>query len=181
MMRTTRMSENYEIAWARACELGRFRFADLIDTTGMALSTIQRWVMQWRMDGKVKVNGRSDAGQVFEVIEGLRAGAVRQPSREGPMEKLWRAMRMMREFTAIDLASHACTMDVLVSESDAEEYCRLLARGEYLRVRAKETPTRPARYRLVRDTGPRPPRLRQVRGIYDPNTEEFAQFAGRGK
>lgn len=87
---------------------------------------------------------------------------------------------MMGTFSAADLAAHSTTADITVTENHAKVYCsRLLAAG-YLRVVQKAAPpTRAAIYRLIRNTGPKPPQLQRVQQVFDPNTGQ-AHAAQRG-
>lgn len=87
---------------------------------------------------------------------------------------MWRSMRMLARFSAVDLAAHSTTETVNVSEATAQSYCSMLARTGYLRVVQKADPVRARKavYRLVRNTGPRPPMIQRVKQVFDPNTRE---------
>lgn len=88
----------------------------------------------------------------------------------GGTENMWRTMRMMREFTPRDIASHATTDTVAVSEGTAKQYCAKLLGAGYLRVVQKAVPNkRQASYRLIRNSGPKAPQIQRVRVVFDPN------------
>lgn len=89
-------------------------------------------------------------------------------------ERMWAVMRVLRSFTALDLAVHASVDDHVVAESDASHYCRSLARAGFLRV------VKPGTWRLnsARWRGPQPPRLRRDKHIHDPNTNTLYTPAG---
>lgn len=183
MKRTGKTSPQYDVAWNTAVTMNEFRLIDLIDKTGMAESTIRRWVMQWRMSGAVVERGTDQLGKIFSVADRSSASMARLGARSDKVEtaegNMWRAMRMMREFSARDIAAHACTQTVPVHEGDALRYCDMLARAEYLReTRRALSSGRPALFRLIRDTGPRPPRARRVTGVYDANVDTFIQLGG---
>lgn len=85
---------------------------------------------------------------------------------------MWRSMRMMPAFSAADLALHSTTETVSVTETTAQSYCSILSRTGFLRVVQKADPVRGRRavYKLVRNSGPRPPMIQRVKQVFDPNT-----------
>ncbi|MCC5965520.1 MAG: hypothetical protein JJU24_05225 [Natronohydrobacter sp.] len=87
---------------------------------------------------------------------------------------MWRSMHIKGSFSALDLAVHATTDTVNVSEATAQSYCSMLARTGYLRVVEKADPGRgrKAVYKLVRYTGPRPPMIQRIKQVFDQNTQE---------
>lgn len=92
----------------------------------------------------------------------------------GGTEAMWRTMQVLGEFTALDLAHHATTDRCAVSEATAATYVSILARSGYLKIvrPAQSRLARPAIYRLIRRSGPRPPQIQRVKQVYDPNTGE---------
>lgn len=86
-------------------------------------------------------------------------------------ERMWKVMRAMRRFTAVDLVQLA-----EVSWNFANRYCRALRYVGYLREDGIEKgPGRGRglkRYVLVKDTGPKAPVIRPVCEVRDPNTGE---------
>lgn len=83
--------------------------------------------------------------------------------------QLWRAMYMGRDFTYSDLI-HSASIEI--PEATAKDYCKRLLAAGYLKVLIKADPhkARPAKYRLIRHSGPAAPQVQRVRQIYDPNT-----------
>jgi hypothetical protein len=90
-------------------------------------------------------------------------------------------MRGLRSFTPTDIAAHASTDLVQVVTADAHAYCRVLLAGGYLRVERKASPVRKqeAIYRLIRNTGPRPPRAARVSAVVDDNTNSVTLLGDR--
>jgi len=87
--------------------------------------------------------------------------------------KLWTSMRIMRHFTAADLAA---TADV--SKSTAVAYLHPLTRAGYVRRIGTVGGHRPSGYRLMRNTGPAAPRDWRLRHMmYDVNTGEVIDYA----
>lgn len=92
----------------------------------------------------------------------------------GGTEAMWRTMQVLGEFTHVDLAHHATTDRCAVSEATAATYVSILAKSGYLvTVRpAQSRLGRPALYRLIRRSGPKPPQVQRVKRVFDPNTGE---------
>lgn len=89
----------------------------------------------------------------------------------GGTDNMWRTMRMMQQFTPRDVACHATTDSVSVSEKTAKGYCGKLLSCGYLRVVSKAVPgVRQATYRLIRNSGPKAPQIQRIKVVFDPNT-----------
>lgn len=89
---------------------------------------------------------------------------------------LWRAMRMLRRFTAGDLCA--------VCETDRRDavvtFLSQLRRAGFVTIahQGNQAYHQPNAFRLARDTGPRPPALLAKRhSMFDPNTETEYSFA----
>lgn len=114
----------------------------------------------------------------FELVKdcGHHAPRVRKDgsliAQGGGTENMWRTMQHLPEFTSVDVAAHATTDTVAVTKEVAQAYISMLFRTGYLRVIRKAEPMagRLATYRLVRNTGPRPPKIQRVKRVFDPNT-----------
>lgn len=172
-----------QAAWAAAIRLGEFSYAGLSAAVSIPLDRATRLVRGWVRSGAVEALGKQGGRTLrFRCRPEATPGPTppTPPSGEGNM---WRTMRAMRAaFTPTDIAAHATTGDVLVSRDEAQLYCQLLARAGYLRVARKAAPPRrEAVYRLVRDTGPQPPRERRVRAVWDANLAEFTHLSGAGQ
>lgn len=169
--------------WNAAVRLETFTVHDLSADASFCHRRVGILIREWRDQGLLieleqkGIAGRSQFRMQNEgrIPEGMssKAQAVRKESLHG---NLWNAMRMSGEFTPRDLMAVAATERTPVGFEDAAAYCRLLCRGDepYLRVIEKAVPGKhDATYRLVRKTGPLPPRERRIRGIYDPNIKVF--------
>jgi hypothetical protein len=93
----------------------------------------------------------------------------KQRAARGTRDRIWQAMRIMREFTAADLVA-ACE---LRSAKTAHAFIHAQRRAGYLRTRQ---PLRglhqPAIHTLVRNSGPRCPAIvHRSRAVWDPNTD----------
>ncbi|WP_158971947.1 hypothetical protein [Chachezhania sediminis] len=98
----------------------------------------------------------------------------------GGVENMWRSIYMLREFTHVDIAQHATTLSVTVTNETAKSYVSMLLKCGYLKVLRKAEPVkgRLALYRLIRNNGPLPPKIQRVKRIYDPNTHEVFEPQG---
>ena len=93
-------------------------------------------------------------------------------------EQLWRGMTILKEFTYLDLVESA---SIVIPPMTAKAYCAMLLATGYLRVLRKAQPRngRVARYRLVRNNGPKPPQIQRVKRVYDPNSREVFMPEGQ--
>ncbi|MCA8031990.1 MULTISPECIES: MarR family transcriptional regulator [Burkholderia cepacia complex] len=97
-------------------------------------------------------------------------------------EQMWRAMRIIGEFDFRILAARASTRVAPVSAANAKAYVTALAAAGYLRCVQPAKHRIAARYVLVpgKYTGPRPPMLRRVNQVFDPNTVEVVWTEPKG-
>lgn len=174
-----------EQAWEFIQGQTEFRAEDIMTAVGVVRSTAQKWIYQWERTKLIRVV-RSERKKRFFRVTGKQAelppsfrtdmSAVPSQTAYGNM---WRAMRMIREFSPTDLAIHSTTDVVDVSDQAAKEYCRMLCRAKYLRVVEKALPgRREPRYRLINNTGPKPPREKRVRAVFDENLDDYTHIAG---
>lgn len=86
------------------------------------------------------------------------------------IEQIWRTLRMQKaDITAHALATFASTKQVVVTEAQARIYLqKLLGAGYVLCIRDRYGFGRPC-YRLISNTGPRPPEIRINVTLFDPN------------
>jgi len=94
----------------------------------------------------------------------------KQRRRVNPLRtKLWRAMRILRDFTIGDLLA-VCEVS---SRASINTFCFQLRRAGYLMQRRSPRRHGEARYRLLRNTGPESPIYVRSRGLFwDPNDEK---------
>jgi hypothetical protein len=164
-----------------ARRLGLFTKASLAEASDAGYRRVVSWIKAAEADGRlrrVSVGPRARIG--YALVEAPGELKTVAPSRvETPAGNMWTAMRGLVSFTAVDIAAHASTERVRVDAAAAAAYCRALLRAGYLRAVHKAVPgQRPAVYRLVRNTGPRPPRERRVTGVWDENTGGWVWLPG---
>lgn len=153
-----------------------FTIGDLYLDTFMPRRTISSYLHALLAGGFVE---RNDAvsphrwrlvGSPPKLAPRLRPDGTPVPEGSGT-ENMWRTMRMMPQFSPRDIAAHASTDAIQVTELTASSYCGMLHRTGFLRViRASIPKRRQAVYRLIRNTGPKPPQIQRVKQVFDPNT-----------
>jgi hypothetical protein len=135
---------------------------------------------------------REDANYSLVRDCGIEAPRVRRDGTEiirgKGREQMWLVMKVLDDFSALDLAVHASTEHVQVSEVDAKSYIHYLNKAGYLAVTQPGQPgNRPnngivARYRLLpqKYTGPRPPMVQRIKQVYDQNLQKVVWSSARG-
>lgn len=120
------------------------------------------------------------------IDEGVEAPRVRKDgsrvTQGMAQEQMWRALRVLKgDINARELAAHASTSQIPVAESAAKDYLKHLKHAGYIAVTtdAKRigTVAKQARYRLARNTGPRPLMVQKTATVYDPNIDEIVWAA----
>lgn len=177
-------SRAYDAAWATACRLKEFNYNQLAAEASISIDLAMGCVKSWERVRAVEFVGIGDKRRkIWRVLAEVLphrtrsdGSLIRQATVQG---NLWRSMRGLLSFSAVDLAAHSNTPDTEVTVEAAREYCQMLVRAAYLRVERKALPgRREAIYRLIRNTGPRPPTERRVRAVYDGNLEKLVHVAG---
>ncbi|TMV09849.1 hypothetical protein FGK63_01910 [Ruegeria sediminis] len=175
-----------ERIWNLARVMGQFTAHDLSADSGRSVQFCKDRIGDWILLGYVEeLPERRGNKKQFKITgkSGMPPATDRDGNRireEGsPEGNMWRAIRMLRTFSPRDVAMHANTETVPVAEAEAVEYCRVLAKGGYLRIEVKAIAgRRPATYRLMRNTGPLPPRVTRIRAIRDDNLGQVTYAQG---
>lgn len=169
-------------AWAVALDYQRrdqpFGYGEIAVGAKIGSEVAAKLVRSWLAQGLVE---KTASGHGLRNLFRVKPGAALPDPLPGRTveDNLWTAMRGLKSFRPSDLAAHATTDTVLATPDMAQAYCRALLAAGYLSVAVKAIPgRREAIYRLVRDTGPRPPRERRVRAIMDPNLDEVIVIGG---
>ncbi|NYZ17029.1 hypothetical protein HL658_31185 [Azospirillum sp. RWY-5-1] len=147
---------------------------ELAAATGDERTPMATQLRQLVLAGKVVRHERG----CFRIAAGVSAGDPPAPMRRhkprtGLNARLWRAMRLRGKFTAGDLVRLAARdgeREATVRKG-ADDFLRALRDCGYLR--RLPNGTGPARYALIRDTGPAAPLVRRSRReAFDRNTGE---------
>lgn len=160
--------------------------AQLHDATGVPPTTIGNYLAGLAEAGlatKADGGGGHPVWSLSGTDTGYHAPRVRRDGSRvvtgDGCDNMWRTMRAMVEFSPRELASHSTTDTVGVSETHAKVYCSKLLAAGYLRVLRKARPgQQQAVYRLIRNTGPRPPVVQRVQRVFDPNNGKYHALGG---
>jgi len=102
-----------------------------------------------------------------------RDGTISQgnPARD----QMWRTAKILKQFSAKDLAIAASTEECVVNERDAKDYLKYLRLAGYLAILRPSKPGLLAVYRFLssKNTGPRAPMVQRVKTVWDPNINKM--------
>lgn len=151
--------------------------AQLVAATGAHNKTVRDYLKGLVAAGFLKLEEADGHAARWALVRdcGHEAPRVRRdgsPVTQGEVtEQLWRSMYMLKEFSFADLIQ---TATVTIPVETAKAYCKMLLATGYLQVKQKADPSkaRIARYKLIRNNGPKPPQIQRVKRVYDPNTRE---------
>jgi hypothetical protein len=82
--------------------------------------------------------------------------------------KIWKAIRALGKFDATEI-----TVISGADHSNVKRYLRILLAAGYLRIISQGRKNGNYTYRLIKDTGIKPPVQKEIRLLYDPNTNEY--------
>lgn len=164
-------------AWPVALRLQQFGFNEISAETGssipMASAIVRHWVDMGR--ARMIIAARTGAGN-RNLYEAIPEGEVTVPVGGDAYDQMWTVMRKFGAFSPTDLVAHCA---VPVELKVATGYCQTLLAAGYLRVTQKaKPPHKQATYRLLKHTGPRAPRTRNIRCLIDTNIGETKPLIG---
>ena len=167
-----------DAAFAFACSVEQFGYAELARHLDKSLTWARARVRSWLEAGFIEeIAQEANAPWKWRVKDSARTSLPERA--RSPEDNLWTAMRQLKSFTPRTLAANAATEAVSVSPEQAQTYCRALLGAGYLSVAKKAVPgSSEAIYRLIRNTGPRPPREKRVRAVIDANTDQTIVISG---
>lgn len=170
-----------ERIWAAIRALKRFTRLDLALKTGLTRrgSAIGDYLKGLERAGFIRVVGEKKRGvsNQYELARDTGVEAPRVSNTGGVLppsgrSRMWKTMRILKTFTARELASAASLADAPIALSEAEYYCLWLSRGGYLRGSGSGAPAN-RRWTFVpaMNTGPKAPQILRVKRLYDPNRD----------
>lgn len=170
--------------WELAKVHKEFTAHDLSVAEKCSTQTVFNALKDWKRWGYVAEAGLRGNRKLFRITKKAGIPPVGDLNSDvmkvtTPQESMWFVIRKAGVFDFRDIAMQANNESVAVTEDDARDFCRMLANAGYLRVEKKaDGKGRLARYRLINDTGPKPPRACRVRAVYDANKSAFTYIAG---
>jgi hypothetical protein len=165
--------------WKIALRLRTFGYAEISAEAAISLKAATDIVRSWAQAGKCGLfrPGNGAGRKLFRVSSELQRAS--DPA-FASLRKIWTAMRGLKSFSPTDLSAHATVGDIEIRATETASYCQTLLWAGYLVVKRTAVPgQREAIYRLVRDTGPNPPRARRVRAVFDDNLGELVRVEGQ--
>lgn len=148
-----------------------FTLDDVVRRTDIHQRTVKSYLIGLFIAGFLKgAPGAATTPDRFWLARdvGVEAPRVRpdgSPARAAlGQESLWRSIRYLKTFNKHDIAG---TADVKILT--VESYLKTLLKAGYLAVLRKGDPRHPQQYRLVRNTGPKPPMVQRTKQVFDQN------------
>lgn len=164
-------------AWAVAKRLPVFGYAEIKVEAHVSRPVSVELVTGWLEAGKIRLRPvPGHAGRkMFEITPEAREAMDRGSQLR---QQLWTAARGLKDFTATDLAAH-CTEELAVTPTEASAFAQMLLKAGYLKcTKMASPPLREARYRLIRDTGPKAPKERRITVVWDENEVRYMHIPG---
>lgn len=186
-----RVPRGYQGYWqvirglARRDEL--FTLRDVEQATNAQKDTVRDYLHRLERAGIVAREGAGEHGAtLYRLVQdvGPVAPRLRRDGSEvqqgAGQDHMWRAMKMVGDFSAQDLLLAASTDDVRVTLDTAKTYIRHLFHAGYLARRAGGKGPVAATYRLKpsMNTGPLAPMVQSVKQVWDPNRREVVWREG---
>lgn len=182
--------ETREAIWEAIRRLKTFSVREVRSETRCSMEQVRDYVTGLSAAGYLEQ--RENAAFVLVRDCGVEAPRVRRDGSEITQgkgrEQMWLVMKVLDDFSSRDLALHASTEEVQVSESDAKSYIHYLHKAGYLTKQQGEMPRSrngggaPARYQLLpsKFSGPRPPMIQRVKQVYDQNLKKVVWSSAGG-
>lgn len=173
-----RYPQDRDAVWTAIRKLRRFTVLDLEAPTRINTATLKSYLQGLTAAGYLT---REDTGfakpstwtLVRDVgVEAPRVNRKGRPVTQGSgRERMWSAMRILKEFNLVELTATASAGGTPVRMGEAQFYVKHLFRARYLKHTVKNANGRAARWLLipVRNTGPRAPMVQRVHEVFDPN------------
>lgn len=164
--------DSRQAVWAAIRWLRTFTVRELREETLLSIESVQEYVTGLTA-AQYLTRLTCDGPRKWMLIKdiGVEAPRVRKdgtPVTQGNGRKnMWEAMRIMRTFTARELAVTASMPDCLVEESTAADYAKHLCKAGYLRKTGSSYMFLPSAY-----TGPRAPQIQRTKRVWDPNQQK---------
>lgn len=175
--------EKREAIWALIRLMRTFTLRDLWVELKLSKASIQDYLTGLKNAGYLAVEKKERGGSFSEnnytLIKdvGPEAPRVRRDGTAVTQGRgriqMWRAMKVLGQFSVRDLVVHAATEEHQVAMGEARTYCQFLEKARYLVKRGDIYVFQRQRY-----TGPRPPMVQKIKQVYDPNLGEVVWSQG---
>ncbi len=174
--------------WTAIRDLHEFSVSEIEDKTRINHSSIKAYILGLTKAGYLKRTEHHHRAKIDNRFVANRWQLVKDTGEDAPRvtrdgkhitqglsrENMWRAMRILRDFSVKDLAAQASNDDIIIKHADARTYIKYLHKADYLVIvtPANSDDKSQTRYRMPasRYTGPRPPMIQRTKQVFDPNT-----------
>lgn len=182
-LRVPRGNQGY---WEIMRDLRVFTISDIDQRCDTHQTSVRDFVKRLERGGYLRAIGNipTDAIQYELVTDQPEAPRLRRDGSSAQdmgrgQDQMWRAIKMLGDFSARDIAIHASTDQVTVRLNSAQSYLKYLHRAGYLAVvhpgkpGGKPGTGEMARYRLIpsMNTGPMAPQVQRTAWVWDPNRQ----------
>lgn len=162
-----------EQIWAWLRKVKSVTVKELSVDTGLEMSSVRDYLRGLTNGGYLEED-KSGRSSVFTLVRdvGVDAPRVRKDGSKVTQGQgrinMWRTMRILRRFSAIELAVSASTESCEVLQSSADDYIKHLCRAGYLRQDGD------GRFLFLEHmfTGPKPPMVQRVKRVWDQNLNQ---------
>lgn len=165
--------DSRQALWEVIRRLQTFTLRTLREETVLKMDSVREYVFGLESAGFLRRQPRSEkpgTPNSWELVNdiGVEAPRVRKDGTlvtQGDGRKnMWEAMRILRTFTARELAVAASLPECRVKEQTAIDYAYHLCKAGYLKKSGDGYTFLPAAY-----TGPQPPQIQRTKRVWDPN------------
>lgn len=166
--------DSREAMWEVIRQVKSFTVRLLHQETTLEISSVRDYVTGLTRAGYLEVN-KVENPVVFDLIKDVGVDAPRVRRDGGLVTQgqgrinMWRTMRIIKKFTARELAINSSTSTCTVKESTAKDYIKHLARAGYLRhLKGGVYFFKPHMF-----SGPKPPMVQRVKRVWDQNLKKI--------
>ncbi|WP_425091977.1 DeoR family transcriptional regulator [Tropicimonas sp. S265A] len=168
-------TDGQKAIWDEITKVGALSVHEIAQVTGYSNASVRRYLRKWVKEGHLERRERDG------VTLWLRSNGVARPKSaapQTPQEAMWRILRIRKAFDRNDLRLDLSQAGIEVSDSLMDGFIQTLLRAGYLKVEIRANQSRVARYRLARDTGPKPPKTARREIVIDDNTGDLMHVQG---
>lgn len=184
---TVKVPRGHQGFWDIIRELRTFTVKDVDGRSNTHCQSVRDYIVRLEKAGYVRRLGNVEGELItYELVtdqpEAPRLRRDGSPARDmgRGQDQMWRAIKMLGEFTARDVSIHGSTDQVRVRLNSAQSYLKHLQRAGYLMiVRPGKPGHKPgtgemAIYRLIpsMNTGPMAPQVQRTEWVWDPNRQK---------
>lgn len=152
--------------------------SDILAACGVSEHRTDRFLRRLKRAGILRFDGREGSHSFLTVFRTGDVLARAAEKRQTPEAAIWQAMRTLTVFTVDDL-SVALALRADITRDAIRKYALMLARSKYLATVQRGSRTGSAeRWRLIRDTGPLPPKRKRMAVVIDANEDRIVYARG---